>query len=149
MNNMFYDCLKLANLNLGSLDTSSVTGMNGMFSYCTSLTSLNLKNFNTSNVTDMSQIFFGCSDLTDLNLESFDTSSVTSMAHMFLGCSKLTTTITIRGNVTDYIGMFSGAATEEGAKITVNYTSETSTLVDDMITKKTSNSNVVKGTLKG
>ena len=41
--------------------------------------------------------------------------------------------------------MFNSAATASGAKITVNYTSSASTIVDSMIATKSSNSNVVKG----
>ena len=51
----------------------------------------------------------------------------------------------MNANVTNYSDMFSNAATASGAKITVNYTSSTSTLVDNMIATKSSNSNVVKG----
>jgi hypothetical protein len=43
--------------------------------------------------------------------------------------------------------MFGNAATVSGAKITVDYTSETSDLVDSMIATKSTNSNVVKGSL--
>lgn len=65
---------------------------------------------------------------------------------MFQGCSKLTTTINImNANITNYSYMFQGAATASGAKVTVNYTEDTSTIVDKMIATKSSNSNVVKG----
>ena len=46
---------------------------------------------------------------------------------------------------TSYSNMFSNAATDPNAKITVNYTSATSSLVDSMSATKASNSNVVKG----
>ena len=51
----------------------------------------------------------------------------------------------MNANVTNYGYMFSRAATDPNAKITVNYTSATSSLVDSMIATKASNSNVVKG----
>ena len=41
--------------------------------------------------------------------------------------------------------MFTNAATSTNAKITVNYTTDTSLLVDEMIKTKSTNSNVVKG----
>ena len=44
-----------------------------------------------------------------------------------------------------YDNIFVNAATESGAKIVVNYTSETSDLVDKMIATKTNGANVVKG----
>ena len=41
--------------------------------------------------------------------------------------------------------MFYGVATKSGSQFTVNYTSETSDLVDKMIATKVDTSNVVKG----
>ena len=43
--------------------------------------------------------------------------------------------------------MFKNAATATGSGITVNYTSETSSLVENMIATKSTGSNVVKGIL--
>ena len=58
--------------------------------------------------------------------------------------TNLVTSITIRNpNVTSYSGMFYDVATESGSQFTVNYTSETSDLVDQMIATKSTNSNVV------
>lgn len=47
--------------------------------------------------------------------------------------------------ITNYAQMFSNTATGPNAKIIVNYTSATSSLVDSMIATKSSNSNVAKG----
>ena len=147
MKDMFRVCESLASLNLSSFNTSNVTNMQTMFYVCSSLTNLNLSSFNTSNVTNMTEMFYECSSLTSLNLSSFDTSNALHMNHMFDGCSKLTTTINIMNANITYGYMFQGAATASGAKITVNYTSATSSLVDSMIATKSSNSNVVKGSL--
>lgn len=43
--------------------------------------------------------------------------------------------------------MFQDAAMYEGGKVTLNYTNETSDLVDKMITTKSDDSNVVKGVI--
>ncbi|CCY94458.1 unknown [Firmicutes bacterium CAG:884] len=51
----------------------------------------------------------------------------------------------MNAGITNYAQMFSNTATDPNAKITVNYTSATSSLVDSMIATKASNSNVVKG----
>ena len=68
------------------------------------------------------------------------------MYRMFTGCSSLTTTINIMNvGVTSYDNMFYNAATNNGAKITVNYIADASALVDNMIATKSSTSNVVKG----
>ena len=143
---MFENCSSLTTLDISSFNTSNVTGMNSMFSGCTSLTTLDISSFNTSKVTDMLLMFRGCSSLTNLDLSNFNTSNVIKMGMMFSDCSKLTTTINImNANVTNYSSMFSNAATASGAKITVNYKADASTLVDSMIATKSSNSNVVKG----
>ena len=147
MEKMFNWCSRLASIDLSSFNTSNVTTMKSMFSVCMSLTSLDLSNFNTSSVTNMNDMFYNCSSLTSLDLSGFNTSKITDMSSMFNNCPKLTTTIDImNANVTSYSSMFGSAATSSNAKITVNYTADASTLVDNMIATKSSNSNVVKGT---
>ena len=85
-----------------------------------------------------------------LDVSNFDTSNVTNMGNMFNGTvynsTKFITSITIKNpKTTSYSSMFKDVATKNGSQITVNYTSETSELVDKMIATKSSNSNVVKG----
>ena len=83
-----------------------------------------------------------------LDVSGLDPLKVNSMHGMFQNCNKLNTNITIKNSgTTSYEYMFFEAATESGAQITVNYTSATSSLVDSMIVTKSSNSNVVKGSL--
>ena len=151
---MFRYCTSLTKIDLGTFNTSNVTLMGGMFYNCKSLTTLDLSSFNTSKVTNMDGMFLGCTSLTNLDLSSFNTSSVTYYGYgsgsteygMFTNCKNLVTTINImNANVTNYTYMFSGAATENGAKIIVNYTLETESLVDNMIATKSDTSNVVKG----
>ena len=66
MNVMFLNCMKLTSLELGKMDTSSVTDMNRMFCNCYKLKSLNLYSFNIINV-DVNLIndgiFYGISNL--------------------------------------------------------------------------------------
>ena len=150
MSSMFSLCSSLTSLDLSSFNTIKVTNMNQMFNDCSSLTSLNLSNFNTVNVSDMSYMFQGCSSLTSLDLSSFNTSNVTSMLNMFEKCTALTTTINItNANISSYQFnyMFLEAATKSGSQITVNYISSLSTLVDNMIKTKSTNSNVIKGSI--
>ena len=146
MSGMFSYCNSLTNLDLSNFNTSNVTDMNSMFSNCYSLTNLDISSFNTSSVTNMSSIFRSCSSLVNLNLNNFNTSNVTDMDWMFDRCQNLTTTINIMNvNVTSYSDMFCFAATASGSKIIVNYIADASTLVDNMIATKSSNSNIVKG----
>lgn len=174
MHSMFASCVKLKEINVSNFDTRNVVDMVYMFSDCASLTYIDVTNFNTSKVTDMRYMFLRCTNLKELNLSNFDTSNVTeiycmfqectnlrnlylgtfdmskvvTMQYMFLKCSNLITTITIRNpNITQYWNVFDSAATSAGAKIVVNYTTATASLVDKIIATKSSNSNVVKGVL--
>ena len=148
MASMFFGCSSLTSLDLSNFNTSNATSMESMFSVCSSLTSLDLSSFNTSNATSMDSMFSSCSSLPNLDLSNFNTSNVTSMGSMFFGCSKLQTQINIMNPnmaADNYKYMFYNAATDPNAKITVNYIAAASTLVDNMIATKSSNSNVVKG----
>ena len=108
---------------------------------------LDLSSFDTSKITNMNYMFCGCTNLKNLNLGVFDTNSATNTYCMFYNCSNLLTEITIKNASTSrYTGMFSGCSTASGAKVTVNYTSSTSSIVDSMIATKSSNSNIIKGT---
>ena len=152
MTAMFYNC-RSKSLDLSSFNTSNVTNMSYMFWNSTLLERLNLGNFDTSTVTDMTAMFYNCSKLKKLDIDNFNMKNVTLFSDsdtdgIFENCANLTTTINItNANVTNYTDMFNGAATESGAKIVVNYTTETETLVDQMIATKSANSNVVKGSL--
>lgn len=95
---------------------------------------------------DSSYMFAGFSALTTIEgIETIDFSRVSKVDHMFDGCSNLTATITIDFIPTSYEGIFANAATAEGATITLNYTDETLTIVNDIISKKTEGSNIVIG----
>ncbi|MGM9834241.1 MAG: BspA family leucine-rich repeat surface protein [Bacilli bacterium] len=143
-------------LDLSSFDTSKVTDMSGMFSYTghnSQSFDLDLSSFNTSNVTNMKRMFYytGYSNPNfTLDVSSFDTSKVTDMREMlyYTGykSTKLNTAITIRNSgTTSYSNMLKGVANMTGTKLTVNYTSATSDLVDNMIATAQGNVNVVKG----
>ena len=143
-------------LDLSNFDTSNVTDMQYMFfetAYNSQSFTLDVSKFNTSNVTNMQAMFYNTGYNTPsftLDVSGFDTSKVKYKESMFKNTgyksTKLNISITIRNsNCSSYRYMFEGAATQPGSQITVNYTSETSTLVDRMIATKSANSNVVKG----
>ncbi len=146
---MFTNCSKLTSLDVSHFDTKNVNCMESTFEGCSSLTSLDVSNFDTSKVNNMEEMFSGCSGITSLNLDNFDTSKLIRINRMFSNCRKLKTSITIKSAKSDSYnglgGVFYNAATEEGAKIIVNYTSETLDLVKRMIETKSSNSNVILG----
>lgn len=159
MSGMFASCTNLISDNpattakegliLGTnFNTNSATTIRVMFFGCQNLTKLDLSNFNTSNVTDMAGLFNGCTNLETviLDLDTFDTSNVTDMNSMFNSCTKLNAEIIIRSNnpqTLSHPSMFAGAATATGAEIKVYYTSTTQELVTNMLTTKSSNSNVI------
>ncbi len=143
-------------IDVSKFNTSSATDMSYMFmevcNSCEEFT-LDVSNFDTKNVTTMRSMFYrtatNCSSFT-LDLSNFDTSNVTNTRSMLsatgTNSNNFITTLTITNpNTTTYNTMFSGVAQKGDSKVTVNYTSETSALVDKMIATKSSNSNVVKG----
>lgn len=166
--------IKASSLNLESFDTSSAVDMSNMFNSCDDLETLDLETFDTANVIDMSRMFQGCEKLEILNLGSFDTTNVYSFEFMFEGCinlnsldlsgfdltnmryigsmfaycENLTTELTIsKLNIyyDSHTSIADHSATNSSAQITLNYTSETSSIVDDIISNKSANSNIVKG----
>jgi len=123
-----------------------------MFNACYKLTKINFENWNTVNLTSMNGMFYDCMLLTELDLSGFDTTNVTDMTNLFHCASNIKTTLTIKNSNTTYENMFGKnswhAATSEGAQIILNYTNDTSSLVDNMIASKPANSNVEKGILE-
>ncbi len=89
MDNMFYNCQNLAELDLSHFNTANVTSMRYMFIFCKSLTKLDLSSFDTGKVTSMFDMFDSCSKLESINLSSFNTTKVMDMSGMFSGCSSL------------------------------------------------------------
>ena len=146
MESMFYMCTSLKSVDVSSFDTSNVTNMKGMFFKCTSLESVDVSGFDTSNVTNFHQMFYSCKLLKFLAVDKFDTSKVTKTRYMFAECTNLTATFNVMStSIVDYQSMFENAATASGAKITVNYVAAASDLADNLISSKSANSNVVKG----
>ena len=86
---MFYQCLKLTDLNISNFDTSQVTNMKYMFHQCSKLIELNISNFDTSKAKDMNNMFYQCTSLTSVDLSNFDTSKAKDMHNMFYQCEKL------------------------------------------------------------
>ena len=90
MDNMFFNCSSLTNLDVSNLNTSNVTNMMSMFENCSNLTSLDVSKLDTSKVTNMQYMFNYCKNLTSLDVSKWDTSKVTNMYGMFSICSSIT-----------------------------------------------------------
>ncbi len=148
MEGMFDECIALKTLNVSSFNTSKVSNMGRMFGKCRVLETLDVSNFDTSMVTSMRRMFQECYELVNIDLSGFDFTKITDTSQMFADCRRIVTTLNIRNTVIPtYTEMFTSAAIEEGSGITINYVESTSSLVDQLLTTKSENSNVVKGTL--
>lgn len=90
MEQMFFQCHNLKNMDLGKFDTSKLTTTYSMFEGCKALSSINFgSNWFCQNVTSMQSMFYGCSSLTTLDLFSVKTLKLTNVANMFYGCTSL------------------------------------------------------------
>ncbi|MBR1385400.1 MAG: BspA family leucine-rich repeat surface protein [Bacilli bacterium] len=155
MSSMFYSAGYNATTwsigDLSSWDTSSVTTMSSMFysaGYNATTWSIgNISNWNTSSVTNMQSMFAGAGH-SATTFNSIGTLKVyaTNISNMFKSSPKAKATLSIYSNPTSYTQAFDESATDSGALITVNYSSAT-TNIDNIIATKSSNSNVVKGSL--
>ena len=70
-------------------DSSSVENVQDLFYQCSLLEEINFNNFNTSKVTNMMALFYQCKKLKSLDLSNFVTSLVESMENMFYQCTSL------------------------------------------------------------
>ena len=93
-------------------------------------------------------MFGQCEQLENLELGTFSTISTYDFNYMFQYCYKVRTTITISTSTiitNSEIYMFTSAATDSNALVTINYTSAASSVVDKIMKYVSSESNVVKG----
>ena len=91
MNNMFYKCTSLKNLDVSRWDVSNVKDMFCMFSVCKSLETLDISGWDVSNVKDMSNMFCNCESLETLDISGWNVSNVEDMMEMFCNCESLET----------------------------------------------------------
>ena len=91
MQDMFFHCASLLELDLSNFNTHKVTNMGRLFDGCVNLKYINLNGFNTSNVIDMHQMFYNCGNLIELDLSNFNTQNVYTMWYMFYLCNKIET----------------------------------------------------------
>ena len=152
MNAMFARCYGLTKIDVSSFNTSKVKDMVWMFRMCSSLSKLDISNFDTSNCLYFYWMFESCSNLEELNFGNTNTSKVESYHGMFNGCTKIKTTITIDAKALEgvkidkdhgYAQMLSGAATAEGAQITIRYKASQKGIIDEMVKTKSASSNIV------
>lgn len=144
----YWDKNVLETVKLGNINTSKVKYMDYLFDNCTKLKNVDVANLDFSAGPDISGMFSSCYELEHLDVETFDITGAIKANGLFSNSYKLNTKIKITSpTVTSYRQMFTKTATEDGAQITVDYSSDTSSLVDNMIATKSTDSNVIKGSL--
>jgi len=136
---------------LSNWDTSNVTDMGSMFSSAgfnaTTWSIGDLSNWDTSNVTNMRSMFSNAG-YNAATWNSIGTLKVysTNIIDMFRKNPKVKVILDIYINPTSYSATFYGAATAADSLITVNYKNDV-TNIDNIIATKSSDSNVVKGSI--
>lgn len=85
---LFADCENLENITgLDNLNISNASNLSNMFYQCEKLATLDLSGWNTSNVTNMSNMFRNCESLKTIYVDdSWSTASVSSSSNMFREC---------------------------------------------------------------
>ena len=89
MQNMFFNCEKLASIDLSHFKTGRVLTMGGMFRECKNLASIDLSSFDTESVQIMKSMFEGCEKLEEIHLNHFSAYSLWDMDKMFKGCKNI------------------------------------------------------------
>ena len=136
------DCT-LTDLNITNIETSAATNMNHMFYNCSALETLKLTKAETSRVKDMSSMFEGCANLKNFTSRRFVTDSLENAEKLFYGCSNLTYSFAITGaNTNAYTEMFTGTASDQNARVVVNYETGCKALASAMVATKTANDHV-------
>ena len=84
MNNMFYNCQSLKNIDNLDLDTSNITNFDNLFFECNALTSLNLKSLKTTNLNSTIKMFYKCQKLESIEFpENFGQQDLTVLKSLF------------------------------------------------------------------
>ena len=136
------DCA-LTDVNVTNIETSAATNMNHMFYNCSALETLKLTKAETSRVKDMSSMFEGCENLKNFTSRRFVTDSLENAEKLFYGCSNLTYSFAITGaNTNAYTEMFTGTASDQNARVVVNYETGCKALASAMVATKTVNDHV-------
>lgn len=103
---LFYQCLKLTDLDVSCLDTSALTSLHYAFWNCQKLNTPDFSGWNTSNVKSMQRMFYGC-PFNSPDISSWDTSKVTDMSYTFTSNKgKVDLSAWNTSNVEDMTGTF-------------------------------------------
>lgn len=112
MSSLFYGCSSLTDVDISTLNTSTVENFDGMFG-ATRVIDLDLRTLDTSNATDLYRMFIFCYDLKSVDVSTWDTSKVENMGWMFYHCTSLEQVDLSNfdtSSVTEFYRMFSGCS---------------------------------------
>ena len=87
MNEVFYNCRKLINVDISNLALSSVKYMNMLFAGCKSLT--NVKIGIVNDVIDTNNMFADCISLKEIDLSQLNPTMILNTSYMFYNCKSL------------------------------------------------------------
>ena len=138
-------------IDLSNWNTSKAKNMSYMFNYTAARASTviikGIDGFDTRNVENMKQMIYYTGRMAR-NVNDIGTLNVyaSNIASMFNTAKNIKVTLNIYNNPTNYTNAFKESSTIGGALITVNY-KDTVTDIDNIINTKSSNSNVVKGSI--
>lgn len=111
MQEMFYNCKKLTNLDIVGFKTDNVWNYTQMFEGCEMLQNLDVSNFSTEKAFVMGGMFANCRSLTKLDISNFDMTEVADISNMFMDCEKIECLDVSRwntSNVQHIYGIFRG-----------------------------------------
>lgn len=84
MEEMFYQCENVKEIDIRNFDMRKVKDMEWMFAYCTRVKSILMPtSYIVENVRYMRETFAGCQLLEEIDLHAFDTKKVTNMYYLF------------------------------------------------------------------
>ena len=87
---MFFNCVKLKEIDLTGWNTKKLTKTWGMFKFCNNLTVLDLSSWDTSKLTDTGSMFCSCSRLETIYVgRRWNSAGITESEDMFIECSSL------------------------------------------------------------
>ncbi len=90
MSKMFYECIRLKGLDIGSFNTAKVTDMSDMFYKCNQMTELDLASFNIDKTTSLNNMFYNCTSLKTIYVSSlWKVASKATSPGMFYNCTSI------------------------------------------------------------
>lgn len=142
--NLFMDTT-ITSVNFENFNTSFMESFSYVFKG-TPIVNIDLSSFNASKIKKMDGLCAMCSNLTNVIFGEFDTANLTNIEQMFSSCPKVSSELTIRNpNIVVPQLAFYNCSTASGVKFIINYTTDTESKVEEIISKKNSASNIVKG----